>query len=402
MTSDCLFDRRSRKESDRPRYQEPTFVMLNRRQGKAWDEVRDLIETWFAAVPPGDRADLRGRLQSAADRDFRSAFHELYWHEVLRRSGYLIDFHPALGHTRHRPDFGAWRGGTALYLEATVTAPTARGRAAQARRDQLIDEINAKLPIENFMLSVDVVDVGAATPSATGLVTKLRTWLSGLDVEQLSAAGTDELASLEWRVDGWHLNFEAFPLAEGARGPGGRIMGAMSAGGAEIIDDASPIRRRIDEKAKRYGTTLDAGFVIAVDTDEPFVDDDDVSAALYGTQAIRYWQNPRPDSPPPRFIRLADGMLWGPRGPRRTHTSAVITTTALLPWLVASQPPTWWPHPAADKPLEPVAPIFRTVALDPMTKRLRTEPAATDPATFFGLADDWPHFDVSPKHGDNR
>lgn len=394
MNDSGVFDRVRRSDSGPSRYLEPLFAMLNRREGPSWDNVRQLIETWFAAVPPANRLDLRGRLRSTLDKDFRSAFFELYCHEILRRSGWDVEIHPQLAGTVRKPDFAAQRGCEGLYLEATLTAPARDEDAADARLSQLIDGINNGVPIENFMLGVDVIGVGASTPSVTRLAGQLRRWLTGMNPDsQLAREESDGIATWEWHDNDWHLIFEAFPLTRRARGPGGRIVGTFSAEPVGAIDDVTPIRRRIDEKASRYGTALNSALVVGVDAFEPFVNDADVAAALYGRLAVRYYQGGGRNAPPPRTVRGNDGLVWGPRGARRPHMSAVITTTALRPWLVANLEPCWWAHPAADKPLNPIASVFRVVELDRSTNRLHHSPAPTDPATFFNLDADWPHFD---------
>jgi hypothetical protein len=111
---ESLFDD-LRRTDDRPAlFDEPTFRFLNRRAGIIWQRVRDLLDEWFGRVPDEEaRADLRGRLRSGTEVDFRSAFFELYCHEALRRAGWGLEHHPLLVHTSRRPDLRASRGGVA-------------------------------------------------------------------------------------------------------------------------------------------------------------------------------------------------------------------------------------------------------------------------------------------------
>lgn len=86
---ESLFDDFCRNDGRPALFDEPTFGFLNRRAGARWQRVRDLLDEWFGRVPDEEaRADLRGRLRSGAEVDFRSAFFELYCHEALRRAGW--------------------------------------------------------------------------------------------------------------------------------------------------------------------------------------------------------------------------------------------------------------------------------------------------------------------------
>ena len=148
------------------------------------------------------RADLRGRLRSGTEVDFRSAFFELYCHEALRRAGWGLEHHPRLAHTSRRPDLRASRGGITAYVEVTTTSTPRLDEAAQARLNTVIDMINDRMEIDQFMLGVEVLNVGNAAPATEPLCAKLQAWLASLDADQLIALGRrdadDGIESLEW------------------------------------------------------------------------------------------------------------------------------------------------------------------------------------------------------------
>ena len=58
---------------------------MNRSSWEGVRSIRDLLESWFSRYPKGHPADLRGRFRSADDSNHRSAFFELFLHEVLYR-----------------------------------------------------------------------------------------------------------------------------------------------------------------------------------------------------------------------------------------------------------------------------------------------------------------------------
>jgi hypothetical protein len=66
---------------------------LDRRASPGYDNVRALINDWFADVPDGPRTskgrlDLGAKLRSSEDDTWRAGFWETYLHESLRRAGY--------------------------------------------------------------------------------------------------------------------------------------------------------------------------------------------------------------------------------------------------------------------------------------------------------------------------
>jgi len=93
------------------------FTFLNRVDDVYFARVRGMIEHWFASVPPGEQAGLRGRLRANAEAQSASAFWELYLRELLRRTAFVVTHEPKRAH-RRRPDFHARGHGTSFYLEA--------------------------------------------------------------------------------------------------------------------------------------------------------------------------------------------------------------------------------------------------------------------------------------------
>ena len=391
---ESLFDDLCRND-DRPAlFDEPTFSFLNRRAGASWQRVRDLLDEWFGRVPDEEaRADLRGRLRSGTEVDFRSAFFELYCHEALRRAGWGLEHHPRLAHTSRRPDLRASRGGITTYVEVTTTSTPRLDEAAQARLNTVIDMINDRMEIDQFMLGVEVLNVGNAAPATEPLCAQLQAWLASLNADQLITLGSrdadDGIESLEWAQDSWRLVFEAYPLQPGRRGPGGRIIGTLRPAEADVIDDVTPLRRRLTAKAKAYGD-LDAPFVIAIDAVGEFTEDRDFISALYGTPAVRYYQNAGPGAPPPASIRQFDG-LWARRhGWHHTQVSAVLASTRITPWTVGSAVPTLWHHPGADLPVNEICPLLRQARLDLTRGQIQYDSPEITPHEFFELPEGWP------------
>ena len=73
-----------------------SFEYLNTSARPGICAIRDLLETWFDHLPYGAQADISGRLRSREDVQHKSAFFELFWHELLRSSGYEAEIHPSM------------------------------------------------------------------------------------------------------------------------------------------------------------------------------------------------------------------------------------------------------------------------------------------------------------------
>jgi hypothetical protein len=119
---ESLFDD-LRRTDDRPAlFDEPTFRFLNRRAGPSWQRVRDLLDEWFSRVPGQEaRADLRGRLQSRTEVDFRSAFFETATRPFAAPAG-------AWSTIRSSP---IPQGGRTCALRAATSPHTSRSRRPQ-------------------------------------------------------------------------------------------------------------------------------------------------------------------------------------------------------------------------------------------------------------------------------
>jgi hypothetical protein len=391
---ESLFDDFCRNDVRPALFDEPTFGFLNRRAGARWQQVRDLLDEWFGRVTDEEaRADLRGRLRSGTEVDFRSAFFELYCHEALRRAGWGLEHHPRLAHTSRRPDLRASRSGTTAYVEVTTTSTPRLDEASRARLNAVIDMINDRMEVDQFMLGVEVLNVGNAAPATEPLCARLQAWLSSLDADQLITQGSRDadygIESLEWTQANWRLVFEAYPLLPDRRGPGGRIIGTFRPAEADVIDDVTPLTRRLTAKAKAYGE-LDAPFVIAIDAVGEFTEDRDFISALYGTPAVRYYQNAGPGAPPLASVRQFDG-LWARRhGWHHTQVSALLASTRIMPWTVGSAVPTLWHHPGADLPVNEICPLLRQARLDLTQWHIQYDAPEITPHEFFELPKAWP------------
>lgn len=383
-----LFDDGVRTDGSRRKYAEPTWQLLDRSAAPRVARVRELIDAWFAHLPPEAQRDLRGRLQSNEDDVFHAAFWELYLAEMLRRLDAGPEFHPLIEDSARRPDFLA-TGPSPFYLEATLAGPSRAERAQTRRLSALYDVLN-RAAIRDFFIDVDVDAIGSRPPPARALRQQIDTWLTQLDADRLIAAGVTFDAvdphALTWRWEDWNVTFRPLPKSAEHRSDEDPLIGMHSEGGG-LIDTTSALRKALREKGGRYGK-LRHPLVVGVVVVDQFVDAEDVEHALFGSEAVRvFGQSDRLAGH--QLVRQRDGFWTGRSKPTYTRVSAALVALNLFPWSVASSWPTLWLNPWASLDLAASFPC-PVASVDFSTGRLTHQEARIEPNEFFELPAGWP------------
>jgi hypothetical protein len=136
-----LFDDFERINGNPSEHGEPLYPFLNRAAGEYWQNVRDLLTEWLSQYPEAERPTLISRFRRTDRRGFLGAFWELYLHEVFRRLGFEIAFHPAVSGATRRPDFRLQLGTAVTYVEAvTIYEPQAHSIGIYPGRGGIIDD----------------------------------------------------------------------------------------------------------------------------------------------------------------------------------------------------------------------------------------------------------------------
>lgn len=389
-----LFDDSHREDTSVAGFQESTFAFLNRIAGNYWDHPRALIQQWMDRINDDiSYNDLRQRLRSGDNEQFRSAYLELYLHESLLRAGYEIVVHPEVPGTTRQPDFLAVCGDNQLYVEAVAPGSTAAAKAAAGRRAVLFDTVN-RLQDPNFILWLDHLVDGPRPPQSAHLRAELRQWLRRLDPD--APWTTDTAPRHDWREDGWEAGLKAMPKKLEARGlrPDSRAIGIYGHTGANWVDDAPAIRKALAAKHHEYGD-LDAPFVIAIGTYLMDTDRWHASNAMYGQLAMEF--DPYSDGEPPtRVIRQNDGYFGTPPDWQNRNVSGVLLVNQLMPYYFQRAEVALWRHPNPIHALpDDLGFPAHVIALD--SGELSEAPPDPSAGEFFGLPDPWPPGKAWPK-----
>lgn len=352
-----LFPPIERSDTGPALYAEPHYQYLQRTARPEFVEIRALIERWLSDYPAPHRDELETRFKSNDDRNFDSAFFELYLYALLGELEFAVDVHPpSPDPTSDRlPDFLVTPAeGQGFLLEATVLRElNDEEAAAQARINTVYDTID-RLASPNFFIGVRYR--GAPDTPVPGR--RIREFLAA-QLADLDPADYEDLARTRlfdglptWRFehDGWELEFVAMPKSPELRGdPSARPLGMFFPMEAKWRNDHERIREALRDKAGAYGE-LDKPFVIALNSQLAFTDRIDIMQALFGQETFildRYDRDAEPE-----MSRRPDGLWTSAGGPRYTRVSGVLVADHLLPWTVGSSSMRYYPNPYAEHPLE--------------------------------------------------
>jgi hypothetical protein len=392
-----IFSDRVRTDPSRARRAETTFPFLDRVDDPVFARVRRLIEEWFAAYPSNgsdkQRGELRGRFTSGNDQDFASAFWELYLHETYRRAGYAATPHPETP-TGAEIDFLMARDdGATFYLEAVGSMKNSlTGGGYPAGSAEVLDKIDYESFNPDFYLSVKQLIPGTGTPSTASVVNPVERWLASVDWSEVTKETEARPESYPRTTltfgNGWRAEVQAIPKGSlrGQRDVG-MVATEPPLGG---ISTARPdMLAKLKQKAGRYGQ-LEAPFVIALQATAVAGDEEDVSQALFGSEAVRVPVGPSGPVGEPEVVRRADG-LWQWGGERRaTRVSAVLAAPHFSPYSVAREWPRLWTNPWAAHPLDTASLPWPRMEPDQALNRLLPRDAPAPPWSYFDLSPDWP------------
>ena len=283
------------------------------------------------------------------DRAHQGAVFELFMHELLFRLGCTVEVRPVVPGTESRPDFLAHHGDCRFYIEATVVDPKRSLSASRPLEEDVVAKIN-ELTSPHFYIFARVDGELSRALSREQVIQPFAKLLKDHDpdeVQRLIDEGGPNAAPFEKIEYGtWSLHGRLRPLPPEKRGygrPRTLVIGPARSG---MIDSSTPVQSAIQKKAKKYGR-LDAPLVVAANVREPFFDQDDEIAVLFGKEQITFFKN-RPDLPV-KLTRKADGVwIQGGYQARYTRLAAVLIFRDIAPWNLCDAPNYLYVNPSAD------------------------------------------------------
>jgi len=253
-------------------------------------------------------------------------------------------------------------------MECTLAADPSLNRGEKARLNRLIDELN-KVDSPNFFIEISVEAIGKGSAPSSKIRKFLERELPKFNSEDVTEQerrhGWRAWPCLLWQGDGWKLEFYLRSKPRKVRDKtdlrpvGGRTISLRR------IDSRKRLSNALKDKATRYGR-LDLPFIIAVDSLDITLEDDDIMQVLFGT--LQYHVNLTTGAH--WASRLSDGFWYGPKGPRNRRVSGVLIVANLTPWTIAERSVVLWHNPFATNPLDPEIWEGPQMILKPETSRM--------------------------------
>lgn len=358
---------------------EAAFCYLNRSGRPEAACVRQLVESWLARYPVNHHSPLIARLRSTIDDQHRSAFFELFVHELLLVRGHqILAIEPKLSHTKKSPDFLVkTKEGHRLYLECALATGRSQDEvAAQARLNQVraaIDKVNSPC----HFLDLTVCGLPTEMIQIKAMMKDLQAWIDALP----DGDSTMNAPSFTHNEHGATFIIRAFPR----RNPGraGRAIGVQCFPSRQLaVDD--DLRSALEKKANRYGK-LDHPYVVVVNALDLFARRDDAFDALFGSTCTVVEQIAGKETF--RESRNPDGIWHGPGGARHKGLSAVLSTERVDPWNFAPRRGRLIRNPWATAPIPPFD--LGVDDIQPQQGRCHIT-AGQSMGEIFSLPDGWP------------
>lgn len=363
------------------------FDNLNTSARPEAEQVRAAMERYFARYPEQNHNELRPRIRSVIDNHHHAATFELLLHELLLAGGCTIEaIEPALPGSNHRPDFLVRSAeGERFYLEAVVpSCLSVEDAGAERRMDEALHAID-QVESPDHYLSIFTTGLPTQPVAVARLRQSVQNWVNALDYDAVRAAwdGGAAVPMFEELHHGCQIRVEPVPRRRNRGNLGERAIGAHM-GGVQFVEDHISIRNAVVKKANRYGA-LDLPFVVAVNAMGQFSSEDDADFALFGTEAVVFRRN-ADGGMDHRLQRNADGVWYGPHGPRKTGVSAVLSTEKLTPWSLGQRRARLFLNPWAARPLNP--PIGIDIRRVENNRLINVQ--GRSPREILGIAENWP------------
>jgi hypothetical protein len=384
-----LFPEGNRTKTEPMQRGEKLFDFYNSCGRHGYDTLRSIVNAWVVDFPDEHREEMIARLQKGNNEQFSATVCELITHALLRRLGCEVLVHPSVKGSSNVPDFLAIQNGRVLaYVEVTSVNQPAQKRGEVSRESDVYIAIDkARLPPGCYLM-LDFLQSGATSlPSRKALVSSIESWVA----ENVEAARKEPISksfvSNDWEV-------ELTLIVGKSTEPPKHAIGAFFAG-AEWISPEDDLKKKLEEKASRYGT-LDIPYLVVVgDGKGQVVGFDDITETL--TEAMFGGEVFLVDQSGIKGVKRANNGFWrGASGARNQHVSGVLLFPDTGLWSLRSEhhQPTLAINPWAEYPLPE---IFKRLPRFSLDGELWKHLPGTPMADVLELPNPWPPIEVEIK-----
>lgn len=316
-----IFDRIRRTDVTRKKLTESSFSYLNRSARRGSAESRGLMESWLSRVPASEHADFCARFRCGKESEFTSALQELMLHELLRRQGCKIEFHPSLPGATKQPDFKVRQPKSSEFIFEARTSMEIESGPDGGTRAYRIREFLRTIELQDHLIAIDELKEGSNDLSQKNLRKHIE---AGIKAGVAGYIDDSISIPLLTTPDGWRIKLTVCSASRYGPRPTSLMQEAW---GRTWTGPNYPLREVLEKKASRYGQ-LGMPYVIAVNSSDMMHSNRDFQDTLFGS--------------PPQFSApgsAPDIGFWGTAAaPKHTRVSAVLFTTNLCaPTLLMGQ-----------------------------------------------------------------
>lgn len=322
----CLFDKGIELfDGDKKDRSESDYSYLNRSSRSKHVNIRSELEKWFNNYPTEHSSSILSPFRSKDNIQHKSAFFELFIHELLLKLGCLIEcIHPKVDGKQTQPDFLVKsKNGELFYLEATVCFGE---KEEQQKRNNLVndlyDRLDRKINSPDYFLVIHLTESSKMLPKMSDLAGLINKSLNNLNYEDIVEKHKESETYLElfqYRKNDWDILFGVIPKLQ-YRGCKGIKPIGIEFIPRHIVKNREAIYKKLDKKAGKYGK-MKYPYIIALNLvcpDEP--EDDDIHGALFGEEIVG-------------INRLKNNGLWCFKNGKMSNSrvSGVLISTSLRP-----------------------------------------------------------------------
>lgn len=330
-----LFDDFQRTRKGRADHDSSQFEFLNTSAWKAASYVRNRFTEWAKDFPIDK--DFVKRFKSSKNREHNAAFFELVMFQWFKKQNLEVIFQETsvLG-SKRRPDFTLVKHGKEIAIaESTLSALPGHVEGIAKLENQIADILES-IPSPNYFVNIDFVKSGTSTIPKKLLKVFI---VNVIDEGQTQTVSIYDRRKWTLNCNDWQIDFSLFNKSNATT----RTLGAISYGGAQMINSQRPLRTALNRKRARSYGTLNVPFIICINSSDFHLDEISIMQTLFG-----YSGDIRVESK----IKTDDGFLLCNGKPQNTSVAAVLILKGLVPWNLHAVKISLWHNPWATLPLD--------------------------------------------------
>jgi hypothetical protein len=207
-------------------------------------ELKKLVEKWYANIPIEHQAKLKTKLRSIKDSEFVSAFYELVAHQYCLEEGWEVEYEPRQPSGK-APDFLVkTKSGYEFILEVATIFDSADVKSANDKKEEVTHAITIiKTPFK-LHLEYKILPDSRVEPKEVAKLVK--EWLEKLDPND-----TKKKNKMGFGYKSLSVMVEA--IIDAPKPSMGCVLSVMDPGG-QVPDYSERIKSVLDDKSKKYSS----------------------------------------------------------------------------------------------------------------------------------------------------